>query len=223
MLKKRLAKVEQLITENSLIDIGTDHGYLIIDMLQKKQLRQALAVEVAKGPLENVKSNVSSQSVTNVDFALSDGLKQVSKEVVDKYDAISICGMGGVLIGNIIEQSAHKITTQSLYLQANNNEAKLRAKLNQLGFAIVDETIIIDNEIYYEIIVAKRGEQILSERELYFGKINLAKQTDAFVAKHREQQKHLQAIAEKLEQNEVENQKLMTEIDLLEGILNEIK
>ncbi len=223
MLKERLKQVGNLITEDSLIDIGTDHGYLIIDLLKKDVIKTAMAVEITKGPLDNVTTNVKNHRFGDkVEFFLSDGLTKVDIADTNNYDAISICGMGGALIAKILTDSADKVAGKTLYLQPNNGEQVLRTTLVSLGFKIVQELVIIDNNIYYEIIKAIPGEVKYSEQELYFGPINLKKQSNEFKSKHMEHYEHLMKINEKLIENNKRNEKINSELKMLEEVINEV-
>lgn len=223
MLKLRLKEVGNLIKEDSLIDIGTDHGYLIIDLLRKQQISRAMAVEITKGPLDNVTTNVSNHPLSaQVECVLSDGLTNVSPELVANYKAISICGMGGSLISKILTDSSDLITDKVLYLQPNNGEKVLRQTLVELGFKITDELVVVDNNIFYEIIKAEPGNSVLSEEEMYFGPVNLVKLSEQFKNKHIEHHNHLMKINGNLLRNNKENQKLINEIQLIERVLNEI-
>ncbi len=223
MLKERLRQVGNLVDNKHLVDIGTDHGYLIIDLLKGGQIHSAMAVEITKGPLDNVTTNVKNHRLADkVECFLSDGLTKVSKETLSKYDSISICGMGGALIAKILTDSADKVTDKTLYLQPNNGEVALRRTLVSLGFTITNEMVISDNNIYYEIIKAVPGQQVLSDKELYFGPVNLIQKDEMFVAKHVEHYNHLMKINEKLIENNKHNQKIIDEINLLKEEFNEI-
>lgn len=223
MLKERLKKVGELVTEDSLIDIGTDHGYLIIDLLKNNKIDRAMAVEITKGPLNNVVTNVKNHRMADkVESFLSDGLTKVPIANTDNYNAISICGMGGSLIAKILNDSKDKITNKTLYLQPNNGEKVLRETLVTLGFEIVAELVVSDNNIFYEIIKAVPGNKQLSLSELYFGPYNLQHQSPEFIAKHQEQLAHLMKVNEQLTINNKVNQKIIDEIELLKEVTNEI-
>lgn len=222
MLKERLKKVGELVTEDSLIDIGTDHGYLIIDLLKNKKIDRAMAVEITNGPLNNVVTNVKNHRMAcQVESFLSDGLTKVPIANTDNYKAISICGMGGSLIAKILTDSKEKITTKTLYLQPNNGEKVLRETLVTLGFKIVTEMVVIDNNIYYEIIKAVPGIKKLNPTELYFGPYNLQYQSTEFISKHCEQLAHLMKVNEQLIKNNKINQKIIDEIELLKEVTHE--
>ncbi|WOO89250.1 tRNA (adenine(22)-N(1))-methyltransferase TrmK [Mollicutes bacterium LVI A0078] len=223
MLKERLKQVGNLVDNKHLVDIGTDHGYLIIDLLKRGQIKSAMAVEITKGPLDNVTTNVKNHRLSDkVECFLSDGLTKVDADALTKYDSISICGMGGALIAKILTDSANEVTDKTLYLQPNNGEVALRRTLVSLGFRITNEMVITDNNIYYEIIKAVPGKSELTEKELYFGPINLIQKDSVFTSKHIEHYNHLMQINDKLIENNKHNQKIIDEINLLKEEFNEI-
>ncbi len=222
MLKKRLKNVANLIKEDSIIDIGTDHGYLIVHLCQSDIITNALAVEITNGPLTNVKENIKKNNLSEkVKFALSDGLVNIDGSEVAKYEAITICGMGGSLISKIITQSYDKLQTKTLYLQPNNNEDKLRKTLQSLNFSIKYEELVKDNDIYYEIIKAVPGKMNLSEEEIYFGPHNIITKSNIFYEKHCSQLFHLKKINEQLIKNNVHNETLENELNLLRKVIDE--
>lgn len=222
MLKERLKQVENLIDVDSLIDIGTDHGYLIIDLLNNKIISKAMAVEITKGPLDNVVTNVRNHRLSDkVEAHLSDGLTKVDKALTDHYQGISICGMGGALIAKILRDSQPKVTGKTLFLQPNNGEQILRQTLVELGFTISAELVVVDNQIYYEIIKAVPGNTKLNALELYFGPQNLRVRSEAFIAKHTNQYNHLMQINKNLMEKNKQNQKINNELKMLEEVLDE--
>lgn len=221
MLKKRLQVVANLVAEDSLIDIGSDHGYLVIDLIKKGTIKHALVVEVAKGPLENAKENINKYNLKNVEFALSDGLKDVDIQLAHQYDSATICGMGGNLIASIIADSLPLFRHKTLYLQPNNKEYNLRKFLNANQFKIVDEAVVYDNGIYYEILKVISEEEKLTDNQLYFGPINLEKRAKSWVAKYEDQLSHLYRVKKQLITNNVDYTKIDLEIKKIEDGLNE--
>lgn len=221
MLKKRLETVAELIEDDTLIDIGTDHGYLIIDLFKQGKLKHALAVEIADGPLSNVIDNVNRSQITNVKFALSDGLKNVEPMLAHQYQGISICGMGGNLIAKIISESMPLFRYKTLYLQPNNKEQHLRQFLSDNHFKIVDEKVVYDNGIYYEILKVIDEQCELTDKEIYFGPINLQTKSKSWQDKQRDQLAHLYRVKTQLINNRINYQKIEDEIKFIEEGLNE--
>ena len=89
--------------------------------------------------------------------------------------------MGGLLIKDIIDKGLNKITNQKLILEPNNKQYELRLFLNQNGFKIIDEYSLIDQNKYYEIIIAIKDNEKLSDFELKYGPILLKKRDEVFI------------------------------------------
>ncbi|MGX7264000.1 tRNA (adenine(22)-N(1))-methyltransferase [Enterococcus crotali] len=184
-LSKRLARVGELVPEQSrLADIGSDHAYLPVALVLQKKLDFAVAGEVVTGPYEAAKKQVRKNGLTEqIIVRLADGLDAVKE--TDKITAVTICGMGGVLIRDILDAGWNKQRLQGnerLVLQPNVGEKPLRDWLTVHGYTIIEEDILEENNKIYEIIVASRQELRVaySEKERLFGPILLKKQSPIF-------------------------------------------
>ena len=123
---------------------------------------------------------------------------------------ITICGMGGKLIAEILEKGKEKLANKpNLVLQPNVGENFVREKLQQLGYKITAENIIEEDGHIYEIIVAKSGEMSLSEDEVNFGKYLMAEKNELFVKKQKQELSKIEYILNQLEKaNEVQENKV---------------
>lgn len=172
-LSKRLLAIAKLIEKHTnhgpLADIGSDHGYLPCWLVKHKVISNAYACEIADGPLQACQTTVQLCHMTDkIDVRKGDGLAPI---VSENLDIISICGMGGNLICDILDANLSSVNVSTLILQANINEPILRQYLNDNGWAIIDEDIVEDMNHYYEIIVARKGNQVLSPQQVYFGPV----------------------------------------------------
>lgn len=202
-LSKRLARVGELVPEQSrLADIGSDHAYLPVALVLQKKLDFAIAGEVVKGPYEAAKKQVKKNGLTDqIIVRLADGLDAV--EETDKITAITICGMGGVLIRDILDAGWNNQRLQGserLVLQPNIGEKPLRDWLTVHGYTIVEEDILEENNKIYEIIVASRIENRIaySEKERLFGPILMKQQSPIFREKWQGELKQRETILAQL-------------------------
>ena len=202
-LSKRLARVGELVPEQSrLADIGSDHAYLPVALVLQKKLDFAIAGEVVKGPYEAAKKQVGKNGLTDqIIVRLADGLDAI--EETDKITAITICGMGGVLIRDILEAGWNNQRLQGnerLVLQPNIGEKPLRDWLTVHGYTIVEEDILEENNKIYEIIVASRIENRIaySEKERLFGPILMKQQSSIFREKWQGELKQRETILAQL-------------------------
>ena len=103
-LSKRLKAVAGLVTEGaSVADIGTDHGYVPIWLIQSGRAEKVIAMDVNEGPLERARGHIRSKRLENVIFTRkSDGLQALH---VGEADTMIAAGMGGGLVIRILENS----------------------------------------------------------------------------------------------------------------------
>ncbi len=103
---------------------------------------------------------------------LANGLDAIEAE--DQIDAITIAGMGGSLIREILEAGKQKNRlsgNERLILQPNIGERTLRSWLQENNYQLIAETILEENKKIYEILVAEKTQEKVtySEKELMFG------------------------------------------------------
>ena len=135
-------------------DIGTDHAYLPIYLMQNGTIANAVAADINRGPLEKAEENISKYGFTkSISTVLCDGLTKINPECVDD---IAIFGMGGELIVKIIDEASWlKDGDKRLILQPMTHPEKLREYLTQNGFMIIGETLSIDRGKIYQTICAQ--------------------------------------------------------------------
>lgn len=184
-----------------LADIGSDHGYLPVALMRRGVITAAVAGEVATTPFHaaqrTVRDNGLEQRIT---VRLADGLAAI--EPHDGITAISVCGMGGETIRDILESGKACLSGQErLVLQPNGGEQPLRHWLMDNGYSIVSEELLRENRFYYEIIVAERaGPVAYTAEQLYFGPLQMQARSPAFIAKWQRMLRQKQKTLASLEQ-----------------------
>ncbi|CRM16655.1 MULTISPECIES: tRNA (adenine(22)-N(1))-methyltransferase [Pseudomonas] len=184
-LSQRLERVAAHIPHGArLADIGSDHAYLPVALLRRGVIEAAVAGEVAATPFQAAKRTVCDNGLEQrIRVRLADGLSAIEPD--DRITAVSLCGMGGETIRDILEAGkAHLSGHERLVLQPNGGEQPLRVWLMHNGYRIVSEELLHENRFYYEIIVAERSEPVVySAEELYFGPLHMQARTPVFLAK----------------------------------------
>lgn len=203
-LSKRLKAAADFVkSDDSILDIGSDHAYLPIYLMQQGEIPSAIAGEVASGPFDKAISQVTAHQLeSKIDVRFGDGFEVLKKE--DTVGTIFICGMGGLLISEIIKDGLKhdKISTSTrLVLQANNAENELRTLLMENHLEIVAEAIVKENKKVYEIIVAEFTKEKISysNKELFFGPKLIKEHAPLFVEKWQAQFELNQQILKQLE------------------------
>ena len=121
-LGERLTRVASFVLNDSKVcDVGSDHAYLPVYLIQNNQITSAIAGEVVEGPFLSAKQTVRDYRMEDrIEVRLGDGLQILSKE--DGITAVTICGMGGELISRILEagyNGGHLNGHERLILQPN--------------------------------------------------------------------------------------------------------
>lgn len=215
ILSKRLkASVEYVKNYHCLADCGTDHGYLPIFACKHNLVQKAIASDNKTGPLENAKANIAAANLEDkISLVLADGLPYLD----DSIDVVTILGMGGRLIADILK-NANINYLKRLVLSPNSETKILRQCLMDLHFKIVEETMIEEKHKFYQIIVCEPGEMTLSELEKEFGPLIINKNSDAF---KKYIHKLIQPLTEALPniKSETESKNIIKRINLLKEVI----
>ncbi len=153
-LDSRLMAIANLVRENKVFaDIGTDHAYLPVYLVEKGIINKAIAADLRVGPLENAKLAVESYNYSDkIELRLSDGLDNFKENEVKE---IAIAGMGGLLISSFIERTVWlKNSDIHLILQPMTHVEELRKTLFDNGFIIDSEVVAEDDDKLYIIVSA---------------------------------------------------------------------
>ncbi len=168
-LTDRLLKIASLVDKNKKIaDIGTDHGYIPVYLLNQNKIKYAILGDVNKGPLENAKKEVMRNNLLDkVDLRLGSGIEVLKPNEVDE---IIIAGMGGMLINDILKANeAVSHSAEKLILQPMQAPEELRMFLYKNGYKILDEHLVREEHRLYEIIVCNyEGEKPQDIDPIYY-------------------------------------------------------
>lgn len=201
-LSRRLAAMADLLPETeSLADIGTDHGGLLIYLISTGRIRQGIGVEIAQGPFERASANVSALGLGDrIEIRRGDGLKPLAPSEVT---ACAVAGLGGKTIRGILDGSPEVAGGLSwLLLQPMTGAGTVRIYLQENGWRICGESLVEEKGILYEIILAHRGKmERLSRLEAEFGPILLAEKPPLLELAIRRKIMGLQHIAARLEKS----------------------
>lgn len=166
-LTPRLKTIANFVVAGERVaDIGTDHGYLPVYLVEKKISNQIIAADINEGPLLSAKSIIEKTNYQDIiKLRLGSGIEVLQPGEVD---TVIIAGMGGVLISEILGQDLEKSYSYGKFiLQPMVAQDDLRRYLYANGFNIVDEKLAREGEKYYEIMVVEKGESSV-EDDIYF-------------------------------------------------------
>ena len=169
MSNRLKAMVDLLPPTDTLADIGTDHGMLLMTLLTEGKIKKGIGVEIREGPLGRARNNITASGYSDrIEIRMGDGLAPVAEGEVT---AIAIAGMGGGTIKGILEANPAKArSARWLLLQPMNAESQLRHFLRKSAWRIDKEAIALDGGKIYQIILAAQGHmEELSPAEAAFG------------------------------------------------------
>ena len=165
-LSNRLQAVADLLDYHEAIaDIGCDHGFVSIYLIESKKESKVLAMDVNKGPLERAREHVAEKRLsTYIETRLSDGAKAINYikhedgTAEPEVQAALIAGMGGRLMIRILQDSLDKFTTMDEFiLQPQSEIPKVRQFIREIGYHIEKENMILEDGKYYPMMKAVRG------------------------------------------------------------------
>lgn len=183
---KRLETIGSKVPQGSVLaDIGTDHAYLPVWLLQQHKIKYAIAGDIAQGPCEAAKNTVAMFGMKNkVEVRCGSGLQVLQ---TGEADCIVIAGMGGSTIVDIL-QADIKLAQQAkvLVLQPMAGASALRRWLCDNGWRLEDEDLVADGSHLYEIIVAMPGKATeYTDAQLEVGPCLLAMQHELLPAQFK--------------------------------------
>ena len=152
-ISPRLLACAQLVPPcRRAADVGCDHGYLAIHLLQSGAVESVIASDINEMPLQSALHNAVRYGVREkMSFYLSDGVRNIPRD----FDCLICAGMGGDTMVSILEAAPWLRSDQyTLILQCQSKTPLLRRYLSDNGWAIDRETILRDGKFLYTVIRA---------------------------------------------------------------------
>ena len=173
-LSDRLQNVVEFVTPGLCVaDIGCDHGYLSIYLMEHKLASHVIAMDINQGPLARAKENIQSAGLsTYIETRLSDGLEKLTP---GEADCLIMAGMGGRLMIDILSKYPEVCEmAREIILQPQSEIAKVRHFLEDSHYLIISESMVYEDEKYYPMMKVIHGEMHLKRPVYYkYGKILL--------------------------------------------------
>ena len=168
-LQPRLRLLADMVPQGGrLADIGTDHGYLPVWLLQRGRIEGAIAADIGAEPLAHARRTAAEYGIGNIDFRLCDGLSGIAPE---EADSVVIAGMGGETIIAILSAAPWtKDGQHTLLLQPMTKAADLRRWLSVNGYTFTSERLVWDKGYLYPVLCVRGGScPPLTEKQLLCG------------------------------------------------------
>lgn len=149
VLSKRLQALADMVTPGRRVaDVGCDHGFVSIYLVQEGISPGVLAMDVRKGPLSRAQEHIAEYGLGDyIETRLSDGLQAFQ---MGEADALVCAGMGGRLMTRILSDSRKKAQSlKELILQPQSEIPAFRRFLREEGYRLIDEKILVEEDKYY--------------------------------------------------------------------------
>jgi len=156
-LSPRLQQIADYVAPGStVVDVGTDHAYIPIWLLQRGFCKTAYATDIRPGPLKNAADDADRAGVSDqLTLLLCDGLADCSSDAVD---TIIIAGMGGETIIGILA-AAPWAKEKHIILQPQTKFAELKSFLSENGLFIQDAALAYDAGRIYRVWKVEPGTE----------------------------------------------------------------
>lgn len=140
-----------------MADVGTDHGYLPVYLLQQGRISRAIASDIVDGPLQHARQTAAEYGVDGIDVRLCPGLDAIAPH---EADTVVIAGMGGETIQAILTAAPWTADgSHLLLLQPMTKVEYLRKWLIDNEYAFTEERLVWDKDHLYPVFAVRGGTQ----------------------------------------------------------------
>lgn len=235
-ISKRLKAVADMVTPGlRAADIGCDHAYIPIYLIQNNISPMCIAMDINMGPVNRARENILKQGLQDrITVRRSDGLKELSSH---EADALIIAGMGGALMLRILSERRDVLAAvRELILQPQSEIYLVREALSDLGFVINKENMLTEDGKYYVCMKAVAVSGVkdthvyeLTRREhVYFGRLLLERKHQVLYKYLKKERRQCEEIFEELirfptEQSLLRQGEITDEIKLIDLALEYYK
>ncbi|WP_251861882.1 class I SAM-dependent methyltransferase [Clostridium sp. Marseille-Q2269] len=225
----RLKEIANMVDRcESIVDVGTDHAYIPIYLIKNNICKNAIAGDINKGPLFRAQNNIAFHNLQGkIQCRLGPGLTKIYPKEVN---GAIIAGMGGHLIKDILEESKEVFKTLDfLVLQPVQNPEALRKHIYNNGYKILEESLVFEDNRFYEIIKIRYDKNVKSIDPIYYeiGQYlinNRHPLITKFLCNNIDKYKKiLQYIKEDTDSSKLRKVEIKKKIFKLEELLNEFK
>lgn len=165
-LSNRLRTLADMVSKGSSVaDVGCDHAYVSIYLMEEHIARKVIAMDINKGPLIRAKENIEAHHLSDhIETRLSDGLLKLNP---GEIDTILIAGMGGALTVRILSAREDVLgQVKEVVLSPHSEIFLVRKYLREHGFTILKENMVKEDGKYYMMVKAIREEKASVQEEI---------------------------------------------------------
>ncbi|MBQ3375534.1 MAG: tRNA (adenine(22)-N(1))-methyltransferase TrmK [Erysipelotrichaceae bacterium] len=216
MISKRIKTIAGLIhPDENVLDVGTDHAFLPIQLKLNGHRGKIAATELRKGPRNNAVKNLEEAGIDDVEVYLTPGVRGIDFAA----DVVVIAGMGLTTVTGIISDDPEYFADKRIIIQINHEMDRLRCWLMENSFMIENEVIIRDYK-YYEILIVCKGQMHLDDMQIRFGPVLLREKSQTFIDCYSRKAEKLEMIIDSLPEQHPDREKLQKQLETVKEALN---
>ena len=191
-LSKRLSSIYKLTPHDITIDVGADHGQLIISLVENNVIERGYAVENKKGPFERLVKAINASKVKDKIVPIfASGIKKMPKDT----KTVIIAGMGGPTIINILKDDKDKLdSVDTILIDSHGAFFDVRKEISSLGFYIDMEEVVEEDDIFYEIMRFKKGHKDYTDDDYFFGPILWKEKSQLFIKRWNKRKNDIETL-----------------------------
>lgn len=215
MLTDRLQEIARRIPDDTIVaDVGTDHGFLALAIADR--VKCVYATDISNASLNKLRAALIEDPNENIVPVVTDGLRGLDEKILD---VVVIAGMGAVTIEKILSHATLP-NIKKLLLCPHVGAEKLRPALAQMGYRIVDETMIEEEGKFYPILELVRGTERYTKREALYGKLLPKQKGEVFLRFLAHEKKILESV---LDANlpDKRRKEILERVHLIEEMMND--
>ena len=168
-ISKRLKTIiEFLNKDDSLVDVGCDHGLLSIYLTENNLVKKVIASDVNANALSSAINNISKANL-DIETILSDGIRDVD---LNGINTLVIAGMGASTIKHILSDGDRLKKIDKIITQSNNDHEMLREFMNKIGYYLDNELYVFDKGKWYVTSCFVKSNKKNSKSVIKYGLLN---------------------------------------------------
>lgn len=152
-LSKRLNNIVDMCPYSDIIvDVGCDHGYISINLINKKKCKKCYAIDINEKPLNTAIKNIKIFGLEDkISCILSNGFDFLKDN--EKVSSV-IAGMGGLTTVEILRNNRSKVNNMDyILIQPNAYSKDIRKYIFEENIHIEKEDVVFCGGLYYEYIL----------------------------------------------------------------------
>jgi tRNA (adenine22-N1)-methyltransferase len=214
MKNVRIEKIADMVEKGVVAaDIGTDHAFLPVLLVQNNVCSKVYACDIAEGPLQSAAETIVRYGFQDkIQTILCDGMKEVPSDT----ETAVIAGMGYYTAVHILEDAWDRLFhLHQIIVEVNRDEVEMRNWINMHHFTITEERTVYEKGHDYVIISFNTCEhESYSESEIICGTAAMQKDSENYALYVSHQISRIEKVFEKAHQHPKNEEQLRSHLRL---------